>query len=298
MRIDLRVLLAALVAIFFAGTAHAASVTGVSLDDQSGGLWGDGINPEPDCVSVVPFCPTGQYFDDNSAVIAPNGWSGWNSSGDQAGTVTGGGAGFTSSHTYYLATQAQNAINTNLYYDGTVEYSVDVSAGAGETWELTIDVGNAGVVTHTDANAGFVEIADSTSFASLTTLSRTNEASTGSAFFDTNNAIGSTTNFNDNGGSWNQAGAFVITGTGSQTVSFDLMFEIDTDIAGMLSFGSGDSMCFNGGLGGSPNTDCNVGGGTGLGVSGTLVTISVPEPATAALFTVGILGLVAAGRRR
>lgn len=302
MRIHARLLtpVAAAACLVLAAGANAASVTSVALVDNSAGEWGDGNFDDPDCGGFSSFGCEGPNFEDDSAVSVPNGWNEWRTEGNEAGSITGGGSGFTSEHNYHLGTQAQNAINSSMYYNGRVDYTISVSALAGETWELTIDVDNVGTVTHTDENAGFVEIADSTSYGTVTEVSRT--ADSGSVAFAGSTTYGSDANFNDSAGSWNQSGVFTITGTGSQTMSFALLFEINTDIDGMLSFGSGDSMCFSAGLaavGDGPNTDCSVSNsaGEGLTVAGGIVTLSIPEPSTAVMGLLGLVGLVAVARR-
>ncbi len=292
---QLGVLLAALLWLS-AGQAFAVTLGSVLTTDNSSGTWGDGIAPEPDCGGILGPCP-GIFFDDNSSTSVPNGWSGWNSSA--SGSVGGGGSNFTANHNYYLATQAQNAIRTTLDYNGSVTYSLDVNAlNPLEGWEITINASNVGTVGHTDANAGFIEIADSTSNGTVLALNRTGGTATGDAVFTGASTFGAAANFADTGGSYNQAGTFTISGTGSQTVAFTINFGIDTNILGMFSFGSGDSLCFNGGLGGSPNTDCSVGGGTGIVLGGTILQTSAPEPGVMVLLGAGLTGLAWASRRR
>lgn len=70
-----------------AGPASALSLSGLSMTNLTGGVWGDGIAPEPDCPSVVPFCP-GQSFSDSSSGIAPNGWNEWQSTTSPTAGVT------------------------------------------------------------------------------------------------------------------------------------------------------------------------------------------------------------------
>jgi len=298
MNLVLRPLLAAAALLLLAGTVQAASISSVFVNDSTTGDWGDTIAPEPDGSNVGP------NFEDDSSVSVPNGWNEWRTQGDKfADSVTGGADNsFSDSHNYHVATQAQNAITTALYYDGSVKYDIAVSALPTATWELTINVSHAGTVTHTDENAGFAEIQSSSSFATVFAPSRSGDtSSTGMASFGGPTSYGSNTNFNDTAGSWNQAGSFVISGTGPQTVAFTLSFEINTDIMGELSFGSGDSMCFNAGhasVGDGPNTNCSVGAGQGLDVSGSLLTTFVPEPGTVVLVGLGLAGLAAMGRRQ
>jgi len=263
-----------------AGPAAALSISGLTTSNLTGGVWGDGIAPEPDCPSVVPFCP-GQSFDDDSAGIAPNGWNEW-----QSGiTSTAGATTFSTRFANSLASQSQTVINTALHYDA--DHSITFTVNHTGSWSIQLDLSRVAQIVVQDGS-GIGTGAGSIAVSSLIT------AVSGASLFSGSLSLPSASQGSDGSQNLNQTTSAVLSGSGNSVVTLTLSFDIDTYTAGQV-FGSGDAVCYRGGAGWFGNTDCSSGGGPSQGVfvSGTLV----PEPGTLALLGAGVAGVGAFGRR-
>lgn len=280
-----RLVLASFLAIsFLASDAGAASITGITFNNLTGGVWGDGIAPEPDCPSVVPFCP-GQTFDDDSAGIAPNGWNEWQSNGTTSATATTFQSRFFNS----LASQSQTVINTALHYDA--DHSITLGISASGPWLLSLDLSRVAQLVVQDGS-GIGTGSGSITVSALAT------AIAGATLESGSLALGAASQGSDGTFNLNQSSSAVLSGTGNASVILTLGFDIDTYTAGQV-FGSGDAVCYRGGHPFFGNTDCSSGSTSAQGVflSGTL--LAVPEPGTALLLGIGLAGLVArSGRAR
>lgn len=267
--------------LLLAGPAAALSLSGLTTANLTGGVWGDGIAPEPDCPSVAPFCP-GQSFDDGSAGIAPNGWNEW-----QSGiTATAGVTTFSTRFTQSLASQSQTVINTALHYDA--DHSITFTVNHTGTWWLYLDLSRVAELVVQDGS-GIGTGSGSIGVSSLvTTLG-------GASLLSGSLGLAATSLGSDGSTPLNQSTSAVLTGTGNSVVTLTLRFDIDTYTAGQV-FGSGDAVCYRGGHGWFGNTDCSSGSSPSQGVfvSGTLV----PEPGTLVLTGVGLAALGALRRRR
>jgi hypothetical protein len=270
-------------AFVLATAAQGATITSVTMNNLTGGVWGDGIAPEPDCPSVAPFCP-GQTFDDDTSGVAPNGWNEWQSSTTPSAGVTTFQTRFFNS----LASQSQTVINTSLHYDADHELVLNISSAT--PWTLALDLSRVARIDVVDGSGVGTDTGEISVSALTTTLS-------GASLDSGSLGLASYSRTSDGGDNLSQLTSAILSGSGNAIVTFTIRFDIDTYTEGQV-FGAGDAVCYSGGHSFFGNTDCPGGalGSQGVFLSGELT--AVPEPTTAVLLAAGLAGLAAAGRRR
>lgn len=287
---------ASLVALYAltAPSAGAASISGITFNNLTGGVWGNGNPPDPDCPNVLePYCP-GQTFNDDSTGSLANGSNEWQSNG----TTSAGATTFNSRFFNSLASQSPaNADATALHYDA--DHSITLGVSASGPWSLYLNLSRVAQLVVQDGPGCC--LGTGTGSISVSALSTT---IAGAALQSGSLALGSASQGSDGGsasldnyGIFNlsQTSSAVLSGTGNASVTLTLRFDIDTYTAGQ-AFGEGDAICYRGGHDFFGNTDCSSGSTSAQGVflSGTLV----PEPGTALLLASGLAGLARSGRRR
>ncbi len=257
-------------------------ISSISVSDGSFGLWGDDIAPEPDCYGSIGNCP-GKSFIDNSAWSIPNGKSEWNSN---TATASFTASSFDTHYTNELRSQAQLSINTALYYKPRFNVAVSIS-GEGE-WDLEVDVSRVAAINIRERDSGSDNRID---------VSGLSTSLAGAGLASGSLALPSLPRYSTQGTyPVSQTNKAFIHGTGPATLTFAMVYDINTRIHG-ATLGTSDSVCW---MSGQSNQgaaiDCNPSPNAqqGLWLKGILHVNSAPvsqadayEVDTSGVFTLG-----------
>ena len=248
------------------------AITSVTTSDNSFGLWGDDIAPEPDCYGSIGNCP-GKSFIDNSAWSIPNGKSEWNSNVSSTNFTA---QTFSARYTNELRTEGQVAINTALYYKPRFNVTVSI-AGEGH-WSLEVDVSRVASIVIRERDGGSDNRIDVTGL--TTTINGANLVSG-------NLNLASLPRYSTQGTfAVNQTNKGFINGNGPATLTFAMVYDINTRVHG-ATIGNSDSDCWMAGQANQgAGIDCNPApqSGQGLWLKGTL-HINTPPVAVADSYT-------------